>query len=1275
MCTRATLAAGRAQRMAERAFVRTEAAETAEYEAEEARKAAEEALADWQRGERKEVQQSKQRMLAERRARLEADLDREVAKVQAAAAVAGLAEAEAEAAARRQQAEVAAEAQQDAENSLAEAEQDHADALQRQARAARRQKELAVEEAFKAASIEDSIRMQGLRDRAAASKQAETRARAAVAEANLKVAAAAAEAQAQASLVHGLRISQGKAWGQTATDRECKARARAEAAEVLEVAESLSHRLECALAAVRDRDAALTRLQADLAERPEEKRASSARAPTAMVIKPHVPGAPWPLEQRAIARDIMNHTGLAPSRFNIAYSGFFTLFTGQVPTTPYMCDAMFGKQCFDINGTVDDMRSAIANAKSPWPWALATDDGSAKGMCAVHTKNEKLHVIIASSWDPNSNLPYIEGVALRDPPAESGKGLAECNIDALNEAGYKWATFAGSGGDHTDHASGKIGERVKVQEYAESHGCPAGRGSSNGCSRHGYALEVKAAFNALLGHQDAESAALALYNCSALDRQLVLLCWDECGLPERLLKVFHSASKPTMSKWQVFEGFIVDWFLPLFQPVRVMVGNTPKTVIPHVHLAEYMCKVLRGTATGKAEDAGGDRLCRWKAYLGIVGNPIKVAALTVAADLEHHYGQLHNWCKRSCRKYGFGAGFKAHEIALSVLESEGVLKRAKAEPKAFFKTTTSYFESTSLHATSLTPAARADFEQRMQLAVDAMYEMHRKWNWAWTEPRFLMGAATSEEHRHRFVRQLLPLVGHGAALAAHLASQKSPPPPPPGHAAEELHSRMAECQEGLKEEWQRWGHEEHLDEWLLLATEPRQLNMPLPLSEAPVLSRERTPGVFGVFIGQIFVRLSDNTCCESGVSEYRPRAHQNQHEMRVEQRWKHSFRQRPLKDMLRDPALRSTTGGARKPAALAAAARQKSLQHHARSKQQCAELWRDSLRRAMGYSWKEARLLKVAQARFKAREARDGAHEALAKAKFKSLTETHERGPGGHARRAACDVATAVRADAPLAEQGKRGGGKIYNLAAIKARFRDTRADTKAATTAAQKARAAEKAAQLEASKAKAARVAAAAQRRKEEEAERAAEEHGRAIQETSERAARLWAHGMEREEQREQREQRQVAAARSRSYAGDDESDDEEDGSEAESDAEAELSDSGSEDEDETIEGEDGEEEGWYGESINEAAAVAAEQQRERQQEEAAARMAEADREAEEREARTLTARDEMALRKLIKAKTNQLEAQFTNGVLDDSPLACGLRGEITDARERLQRAGVVLT
>ena len=132
------------------------------------------------------------------------------------------------------------------------------------------------------------------------------------------------------------------------------------------------------------------------------------------------------------------------------------------------------------------------------------------------------------------------------------------------------------------------------------------------------------------------------------------------------------------------------------------------------------------------------------------------------------------------------------------------------------------------------------------------------------------------------------------------------------------------------------------------------------------------------------------------------------------------FRQRPLKDLLREPALRSTSDGALRPAALAAAAGRKSLQHHARSKQQCAALWRDSLRRVMGYSWKEAWLLKVAQARFKVREARGGAHEAVATACFESLTKTNERGPAGRARRPACDVAAAVRADAPLPEQGRR---------------------------------------------------------------------------------------------------------------------------------------------------------------------------------------------------------------------------------------------------------------
>jgi len=42
-------------------------------------------------------------------------------------------------------------------------------------------------------------------------------------------------------------------------------------------------------------------------------------------------------------------------------------------------------------------------------------------------------------------------------------------------------------------------------------------------------------------------------------------------------------------------------------------------------------------------------------------------------------------------------------------------------------------------------------------------------------------------------------------------------------------------------------------------------------------------------------------------------------------------------------------------------------------------------------------------------------------------------------------------------------------------------------------------------------------------------------------------------------------------------------------------------------VEAEEADEQGWYGDSLNEAAALAAEQQQERQQEEAAARMAEA--------------------------------------------------------------------
>ena len=50
------------------------------------------------------------------------------------------------------------------------------------------------------------------------------------------------------------------------------------------------------------------------------------------------------------------------------------------------------------------------------------------------------------------------------------------------------------------------------------------------------------------------------------------------------------------------------------------------------------------------------------------------------------------------------------------------------------------------------------------------------------------------------------------------------------------------------------------------------------------------------------------------------------------------------------------------------------------------------------------------------------------------------------------------------------------------------------------------------------------------------------------------------------------------------------------------------------------------------------------------------------------------MALRRLIRAKTNELEAQLCNGATEDCPLAVGLLNQITEAKERLQGAGVVL-
>jgi hypothetical protein len=82
----------------------------------------------------------------------------------------------------------------------------------------------------------------------------------------------------------------------------------------------------------------------------------------------------------------------------------------------------------------------------------------------------------------------------------------------------------------------------------------------------------------------------------------------------------------------------------------------------------------------------------------------------------------------------------------------------------------------------------------------------------------------------------------------------------------------------LQEEWELWKLGEHLQEWLILATAPAG-----DTKASAVLSVERTPGLYNIYIDMLFIGLSDNTRLESYVSLYKTFCHVNMKATTVEQ--------------------------------------------------------------------------------------------------------------------------------------------------------------------------------------------------------------------------------------------------------------------------------------------------------------------------------------------------------------------------------------------------------
>ena len=199
----------------------------------------------------------------------------------------------------------------------------------------------AVEQHGQAAAAQQAEHNKALSDMKADCKKALSKVLHELAEA--KTAATSARAQWQSAA-----IQLGKAQ-KTATEKSARVELQEdELARLRPVVKQLS----VAHGHIAARDARISQLVAR-----EQLPANSSRVPTrsdacsvcnrpaGLVVLPHEPGTPWPLWQCAIARRVMIEGHITPSNLARVLSGALVFFTGQLPTSEYVCDDKFGARC------------------------------------------------------------------------------------------------------------------------------------------------------------------------------------------------------------------------------------------------------------------------------------------------------------------------------------------------------------------------------------------------------------------------------------------------------------------------------------------------------------------------------------------------------------------------------------------------------------------------------------------------------------------------------------------------------------------------------------------------------------------------------------------------------------------------------------------------------------------------------------------------------------------------------------------------------------------
>ena len=694
-----------------------------------------------------------------------------------------------------------------------------------------------------------------------------------------------------------------------------------------------------------------------------------------------------------------------------------------------------------------------------------------------------MDMIAISRWDEERGEPAAEALSCADLlHDQSGKHLAVTLKRATDAAGLDPAgcTVAPMT-DGASACSGEIGESQlyinKLRELAaQSQFALVHSAPKESCAIHAKALEELHGLEAAFPGHTLESFTRLIWECFSRKcgyaTEFKKIWCEDCKLPGVMYDAcLGSLPEPTEAKWQVMFDVCMK-LLPLF---AVAPGQQGLAGWMFEVFLKRLLELLRGTIDEERPDLAGTHNCKDKISMiaGLVAELNLVAACMLTVDFwEQNCLTFHKVMRAKSRFGAFASPHLRHEMAVNVCVDTVWYAKANADPKAALPRFHAFIARCHVRAFSaqMTSQKREQLTERAQAFLKEAEASHLKWNaTTWTKARHLLGVLTDTKRGGWFAAHLLKLLGAGEQLGAAAAAQCSSSSSSsagdataagtaahPSDAVDVLLLQLLQVKKAsgeLEQEIEVWGlrRPKVLDELRLIATTAVATE-----GASSVVSKERTPLLFGQLRDRLFVGFAHNLFLESLVSRLSmlEKRHPRTHALTLDTLFKYHMKQLRSREQRQMSSVRSDKGGGLREKAREAREEEKKLHGCNRTLAQQLLLAEDALACARRYTAKAAPELLWRKSRGVTQGVRQlsAAYvenmQAVAAVKVESLRKTNEAGPSRQ-RKAALTLQacrTLVAPQAPAYAKVKKGRGCIHkDPAGLKLRKAQMRARIKEA--------------------------------------------------------------------------------------------------------------------------------------------------------------------------------------------------------------------------------------